>query len=304
MTKIEDQPASTHKSVVAWRFLPPGYFADHEKGVGVQPAKVMVPGPPIPISLRPDKVSLPTESVSPKFRLRVTVGEATVEFRGSTVLVCSPDPEQGKRDQGLMETPMFRRFIQDMSRGIGQHVYPKLLGVGANEETLWYPKLPLRIRAYDLKSLEQSILRASKTALVGDVKSDKARMYLQHAQFLASLTIELSPEVFETTPKHASLFVADVALNAWKAISVIVGEGWQTQAGTLRSIGLEPLAYEERFKRLKRLRNEGDVAHARTTEEDLYATAKQLHELVETATLVLDAYLSHLERTHAHTSTP
>jgi hypothetical protein len=246
--------------------------------------------------IKPGRISLPLESISPKFKLHVSVGETTVEFRGSTVLILSPDSEQGKTDSGLMETPIFRRFIQDLSRGIGQHVYPKLLGVGESEETLWYPKLPLRVRAYDLESLERSVRTASRTALVGDPKADKARMYLQHAQFLSSLTIELSPEVFETTPKHASLFVADVALNSWKSITVLVGEGWARQSETLRTIGLDPSTYEERFIRLKQLRNEGDVAHSRTTEEELLETGRQLHELIETAKLVLDAYLSYLER--------
>ncbi len=291
-------------SVVAWRFVPPGYFGDPERGVGVQPAGVMTPGPPIPMLVKPGRVSLPPESGLPLFRLHVNVGETTVEFRGSTVIIRSPDQAVGETDTGLMETQVFRRFIQDMSRGVGQHVFPKLLGVGESETTLWYPKLPLRVRSYSLKSLEQSARRAAQTALVGDTKSDKARMYFQHAQFLASLTIELTPEVFETTPKHASLFVADVALNSWKAISVLVGEGRQEQAAALRTIGLEPSNYEERLKRLKRLRNEGDVAHARTTEEDLSATAKQLHELIETAKLVLDAYLLHLEKKIAIYSTP
>lgn len=287
-------PSSVHGSIVAWRFLPSGYFGDPEKGVGIQPAGVMTPGPPIPIPVKPGRISLPAESASPIFRLRLDVGETTVEFRGSTVIIRSPDPALGKTDTGLMETQVFRRFIQDVSRGIGQHVYPKLLGVGGSEDTLWYPKLPLRVRSYHLKSLEQSVRRAAQTSLVGDAKSDKARMYLQHAQFLASLTIELSPEVFETTPKHASLFVADVALNSWKAISVLLGEKWHEQGEALQTMGLAPPTYEERFRRLKRLRNEGDVAHARQTENELSETARQLHELIETAKLVLDAYLSYL----------
>ncbi len=283
-------------SIVAWRFLPPGYFGDPEKGVGVQPARVMTPGPPLPVSNKPGGITLPAESASPIFRLQVEIGENTIEFRGSTAIIRSPDPTLGTTDTGLMETVTFRRFIQDLGRGIGQHVFPRLLGVGGSEDSLWYPKANYRVCAYDLKSLEQSARRAAHTALVGDAKSDKARMYLQHAQFLASLTIELSPEVFETAPKHASLFVADVALNSWKSLSVLLGESWEDQAEILRAIGLDPSAYEERFRRLKQLRNEGDVAHSRTAEGPLTETGAQLHELIETATLVLEAYITCLEK--------
>lgn len=115
------------------------------------------------------------------------------------------------------------------------------------------------VTGYDLAALREHMEEAATFADLVDERLDRALDYFSHALFLYSKRMGIAGPF----SPHQKFLVSSVFLNFWKAATAIIGDPALRKDRFQRrfvDIGL-PKAFRSRIERLKKLRDDFDVAH-------------------------------------------
>jgi hypothetical protein len=163
-----------------------------------------------------------------------------------------------------------------------------------------YP-LPIRLgfqlTHYKLDQVADALTTAATVAALADPTLDRALHYFEHALFLFSRRGELAPPL----SPHFHTIISAVFLNLWKAVTTIVGdpargEGYQKR---YRQFGMDRTFFLNKIERLKKFRDDYDVAHYAPTAAPSKEIEAVYGEAVSIAAEVIRHYREHLTRQDA-----
>lgn len=145
---------------------------------------------------------------------------------------------------------------------------------------------------YDLELLSQQIKDAATFAERSDDRLKKALAYFDFATFLDAEKWQAENPL----SRRSAMEVSSIFLNYWKAVTAIVGDPAVKKdryQSRYKSIGL-PDQFKERLKKLKRLRDDYDVAHYSLADEKLKKVGKSIGSARATAKEAIECYRKHL----------
>ncbi len=186
------------------------------------------------------------------------------------------------------------RFLQRLALEQGQRFTARALYLEDDSGEL----LPLpimlwrgKVTVFDIAKLTRDVQGASATLDVEDAKLAKALEYFEHALFLQSATPRI--DGFAYSLRTTGHLVSGACLFLWKALSVIVGDPSidRDYQSRYRAIGLEYEFFAGTLEKIRRLRNEEDVAHYRVDLGGIEAVRQELASATQAVQLVVKAYV-------------
>jgi len=149
------------------------------------------------------------------------------------------------------------------------------------------------VTTYDLSELQDSLRKAATASELDDARLSRALAYLQHAKWL----FEQRAAMASPLDQNASLLISSVFLNIWKAVSSVVGDPSTDRDYQRRykQLGFDYAYFKQKIERLKKLRDDYDVAHYSLDDQRLEELERSYGDAVEIATEVLLALVGNLQ---------
>jgi tetratricopeptide (TPR) repeat protein len=290
------------KFTVTFEISPPGVFGLPEKGVTVIP--------PMEGGWKGDIFHTPSMRAG-KF---IKAGHGTLpKYREDSKRISLPI-ELGKVKGNVVDNFIFLEIDTDdhykalLSTQDALNVF--LQHVSVNNGTLFrstpliietddgrtYP-IPGKVRmgaykVYNLEKLAENIKTAQKFSQMRDARLQKALNYYEHALWLYDNSTQL--EII--TSRHYTYLISTIFLNLWKSITTIVGDPTRSKDGyqkRYKEIGLNEEDKAD-IDKLKRLRDDYDVAHYTLTEDFFEDVRKNFGIALKTCARVIWVFREHL----------
>lgn len=146
------------------------------------------------------------------------------------------------------------------------------------------------VTIYNLERLLQDITDAQRYHNLSDQRLERALGYLGHARFLFAKRIQIANPFSE----HFTMLIASIFLNLWKAASAIVGDPSKPEDSDYRQrykkLGFDDEYFNTRIEKIRKLRNDYDVAHYTLADERINDIEKNFGEAEGIATEILKRY--------------
>lgn len=189
------------------------------------------------------------------------------------------------------------RFCMTLTMKSGTYFRAAVRG-GSNRDTQSglqpNPRLALGLVGfYDLSRMRDAVTKLRGVLRAEDAKLDRALAYFYHGAFLSRSLDRIEDEL----SFHAYYTLTEVILNFYKAMSVIVGDpscGDKHQS-VYKTRGV-PDELWARTERVRRSRNDKDVAHYRAIPEQFENVRAAACEARKVAAEVIEAYASWLSK--------
>jgi hypothetical protein len=150
----------------------------------------------------------------------------------------------------------------------------------------------LQLTHYKLAQVADALTTAATVAALADLTLDRALHYFEHALFLYARRRELAPPM----TRHHGMIISAVFLNLWKAVTTIVGDPSRDAdyQKRYRLFGMDRAFFLTKIERLKKPRNDYDVAHHAPTTQASEEIEAVYGEAVSIAADVIRHYRDHL----------
>ena len=192
------------------------------------------------------------------------------------------------------------KFLQHLSLSHGVLFKYQPLMIESSEGNV-YP-IPMyttmgTVTVYDLDRLRQNLLEADRCYYLSDQRLERALEYLTHALFL----FEMRTQVATPLSGHYTMLVASVFLNLWKAASAVVGDRSKREDSDYKSrcirLGFDEEFIKTKIDKIRKLRNDYDVAHYTLDDERIHEIEMNLGEAGAIVIEILRRYRQYLMTT-------
>jgi hypothetical protein len=225
----------------------------------------------------------------------IILAEASLHFQDNYAflnLTATDDAQALQRGVELVS-----RFCSFLSFNCGSYCSAELLQATTERRRLLLPKAVqlLALRTYNLSGLSSQIADATAAANVpSNPVLDKAVAYFYHALLMSE------QQITNPLSTHSKLMISEVILNYYKAVSTIIGDpsvdnDYQSR---YKRFGIPKPLWDD-AERLRKLRNEHDIAHYRPDLGALENIQQHRGFASATAQAIIKAYIRWLE-TAAH----
>lgn len=159
-------------------------------------------------------------------------------------------------------------------------------------------RIPQRItwgfKGYNLKQLAEQVAQAIDILPSIDKKLRKSLEYYNHALFLDKIRVEYALK----EPEQVNYLLADIVLNLNKSVSVLIGEPKDRDYhDNLKKYGIDMAPFRRAISKLRRIRNEWDVAHHHITKKQLDRLKSVMKESFDTTKNVILQYSKYYDGT-------
>lgn len=290
------------KFTVTFEISPPGVFGLPEKGVTVIPP--MSDGWRGDVfhtfSMRAGRFIKAGHGTLPKYReeseritLPIELGSVKGHIVDNFVFL---ETETDNHWKALLSTQdALNVFLQHLSVNSGTLFRATPLIIETDDERT-YP-IPVQSRmgsykVYNLGMLTENIKTAQRFSQLNDARLRKSLNYFEHALWLYEHAVQM--EI--VTSKHYTYLISTIFLNLWKSITTIVGDPTRSKDGyqkRYKEIGLNEKDKVE-IDKLKKLRDDYDVAHYTLTEDSFQDVQKNFGIALKTCAEVIRVFRKHL----------
>jgi hypothetical protein len=149
-----------------------------------------------------------------------------------------------------------------------------------------------QVTKYKLDQVADALTVAATVAALADPTLDRALHYFEHALFLYARRRELAPPL----SRHHRTIISAVFLNLWKAVTTIVGDPTRDAdfQKRYRQFGMDRTFFLTKIERLRKFRNDYDVAHYAPTAAPSAEIEAVYGEAVSIDAEVIRHYRDHL----------
>jgi len=193
-----------------------------------------------------------------------------------------------------MATAALDTFMRHLSLNQRRVFSYKILYSVSSDGKLYPPPKSIKfsITLYNLEKLRQDIRAAQYFASLSDSRLNKALQYFEHAIFL----YERRDRIAEIFSRHYYFLIAAVFLNLWKAVATIIGDPSKDPDYQRRykKYGFDYKFFQQKIERLRKFRNDYDVAHYCISSDSIKEIEKNYNEALSTTVEVLTRYREYI----------
>lgn len=189
------------------------------------------------------------------------------------------------------------KFLQNLSLSHGGlFTYRPLIIEADNGKLFPVPQYNSmgNVTVYDIEHLRNHIVESQKYQNLVDQRLERACRYFGHARFLFIKRMQIADPLSE----HFNMLIASVYLNLWKAASAIVGDPSNREDSDYKSrykkFGFDEEYFNTKIERIRKLRNDYDVAHYTLDDERIGDIEKNFGKADAIVTEIIQRYREYL----------
>lgn len=187
------------------------------------------------------------------------------------------------------------KFIQNLSLNNGLHFSCQPLIIESEDGQIFpipqYSSMG-NVCVFNLEEFKNQIIDAIRYQGIQDTRLEHALAYLGHARYLFAIRMQIASPLSD----HFSMLISSIYLNIWKALSSIVGDpnvdkDYQSK---YKLYGFSEEYFKDRIEKIRKLRNNYDVAHYTLDDERITNIEKNFGEADQIVSEVIKRYREYL----------